>query len=221
MQTNMEELISFGACSFLVLGALDIGLSPLVALTAQALGVSLGKTIQTATDLTLSYNTKLQSMLDGLEVRTSDSDGCLGIQYINTMNATIDGIMADEDYNIAGSSNMFNVQDLDLASATCNNRFFVPCEQCKDVLKAAYQDNYDPNLGYTQVGNTTDCLCNLPALQESQIEMNCTGKPFYDELHPATKFANFISNAVMKYTQEELGLFLIPKSAFSNIVLKR
>ena len=214
----MEELISFGACSFLVLGALDIGLSPLVALTAQALGVNLGKTIQTATDLTLSFNTKLQSMLDGLEVRTSDS--CLGIQYVDTMNATIDGILADEDYTIAGSSNMFNVQDLDLAAATCNNRFFVPCEQCHQ-LKAAYQDNYDPNLGYTQVGNTTDCLCNLPALQESQIEMNCTGKPFYDELHPATKFANFISNAVMKYTQEELGLFLIPESAFSNIVLKR
>ena len=186
---------------------------------AQALGVNLGKTIQTATDLTLSFNTKLQSMLDGLEVSTSDS--CLGIQYVDTMNATIDGIMADEDYKIAGSSNMFNVQDLDLAAATCNNRFFVPCEQCKDILKAAYQDKYDPNLGYTQVGNTTDCLCNLPALQESQIEMNCTGKPFYDELHPATKFANFISNAVMKYTQEELGLFLIPESAFSNIVLKR
>ena len=80
-------------------------------------------------------------MLDGLEVRTSEGDGCLGIQYVDTMNATIDGILADEDYNIAGSSNMFNVQDLDLASATSNNRFFVPCEQCKDVLKAAYQDN--------------------------------------------------------------------------------
>ena len=56
MQTNMEELISFGACSFLVLGALDIGLSPLVALTAQALGASLGKTIQTATEYKASVH---------------------------------------------------------------------------------------------------------------------------------------------------------------------
>lgn len=102
-----------------------------------------------------------------------DDDGCLGIKYIDTITIT-EAVLDSEAYEAKfGAFDLASVTD-----AICNFRFV------------------DPVTGRQLMGG-------LPALPENEIDFECEGLPYYDEVHPTTDFYKLIAERMFDEEVED------------------
>mmetsp|Transcript_31575 Transcript_31575/g.48432 ORF Transcript_31575/g.48432 Transcript_31575/m.48432 type:complete len:384 (-) Transcript_31575:723-1874(-) len=181
MKTNIQRLIDLGACSLLIFGSVDVGLTPLYHSNAYP----------QARPLSELFNTELEDMVHDLEDEVSDSGNCLGIKYVDFLDV-IDEVLSDDDF----------AEEFPDVTAVCNNRFVIeaPC-----TPPSCPYPHLEVPVPSCSEGDC--CRCAFAVLPEDDIKMeptDCAGQVFYDELHPTTQFNNYVADAVL----ERIGEFL-------------
>jgi len=173
MKSNIESLIDAGACSFLVLGSLNIAIAPSIVLTLLALGTRSGYSgadlqgfiagaMGVAEEFSRTFNTQLEAMLEGLTI--PDDEGCLGVEFIDLI-PLMEGVVASEAYES-------KFGEFGFGSGVCNFRY------------------HDPITG--------NLLNNfLPVLAENEIDFECENSPFYDEIHPTTYVSKLVADSLL------------------------
>mmetsp|Transcript_624 Transcript_624/g.1074 ORF Transcript_624/g.1074 Transcript_624/m.1074 type:complete len:365 (+) Transcript_624:130-1224(+) len=177
IRRSIVSLIDASACNFLVLGTFNVALAPYVRLTAQDVGTGLSlnvtEVVGAVEQLSLSFNTQLEAMLQGINI--TDSEGCYGIKYVDTIPLLEDVILSDKFESKFGVYDPnSNVTDL-----VCNFRYY---DNVTD-------SQLDPN-------NL------LPVLSEDEIDFDCENFPFYDEIHPSTDFFELFADSFLDEVED-------------------
>jgi len=170
--TNIQTLANMGACSFVVVGPPDVSRAPVVG------SFLLPDQIAAIKGLSTFFSQALEIALTQITISNNDSK-CFGLQYIDFFTIANESVNSEE----------YQTEYTD-PLASCNYRFVVKCTACNEVLT---EIGLDP----LPISETAMCNCPVPAISEADTELDCTGFPFYDELHSTTRLNELFTERII------------------------